>query len=93
MAAQKQEEQPRAEQEKQGHHQLRLIIGEQVMQLLGRPTGLHSVQVRKVWDDHYRVNVFVAVDAACSKVAHSYFLVTDGDGNIVAATPKITKQY
>jgi hypothetical protein len=31
--------------------------------------------------------------ASLTKVAHSYFLVADSDGNIVASTPKITKQY
>jgi hypothetical protein len=95
MAAQKQEEQTRAERDKKVHQQLDLIIGEQVLHQLGQPTGLHSVQVRKVWDDHYRVNVFVGVgvDTGCAKVAHSYFLVTDGAGNIVASTPKLTRQY
>ena len=93
MPAQQKEKQPRAERDKQVDKQLDLIIGEQVMHLLGQPGGLHSVQVRKVWDDHYRVNVFVGVDAVCTRVAHSYFLLTDAAGNIVAATPKITRQY
>jgi hypothetical protein len=51
------------------------------------------VQVRSLWGDHYRVNVFVGPDPAMAKVAHSYFLVADGDGNILASTPTITRQY
>jgi len=93
MPAKQQEEQHRAERDKQVHQQLHLVIGEQVMHILGQPFDLHSVQVRKVWDDHYRVNIFVGADAGCAKIAHSYFLVTDGNGNIVDSVPKITKQY
>jgi hypothetical protein len=37
--------------------------------------------------------VLVGVDAASVRVAHSYFVVTDSDENILPATPKITKEY
>jgi hypothetical protein len=91
---------PTTEQDKQqsGHeereeHQLNAAIGKQVMHALGQPGDLHSVQVRHLWGKRYRVNVFVGVDAASAKVAHSYFLVATGDGNIIASTPEITKQY
>jgi hypothetical protein len=89
----KQQEENHAEGEKQLRQQLQAIIGEQVMQILGQPGGLHRVQVRKLWDDCYRVNVYTGRDAASAIVAHSYFLVTDGQGNIVGATPRITKHY
>jgi len=69
------------------------LIRRQVIQALGRPTDLRNVQVRKVWKHHYRVNVIVGVNAGSIRVANSYFLVTDGDGSLIAATPKITKQY
>jgi hypothetical protein len=72
---------------------LRLVIGERVIQALGEPGGLHRVQVRHLWGDHYRVNVLVGVDAASATIAHSYFLVTDGAGHILAATPKLSKRY
>jgi predicted NBD/HSP70 family sugar kinase len=64
-----------------------------VMHALGQPGGLHSVQVRPLWGDYYRVNVFVGVDAASARVAHSYFLVADGHGNVLEATPEIIRQY
>jgi hypothetical protein len=69
------------------------VIGEHVLSALGRPNNLHCVQVRRLWDDHYRVNVFVGKDAACATVAHSYFLVADSDGTIVESTPKVAKCY
>jgi hypothetical protein len=72
---------------------LNTLIGAQVIRTLGEPTGLHTVQVRRLWEDHYRVNVFVGVDATTAKVAHSYFLVADGDGNVIASTPEITRRY
>jgi len=93
MATQQQEEQSRANRDKQVRQQLDLIVGEQVMHNLGQPIGLHSIQVRKLWDDHYRVNVYIGIDAVSAKVAHSYFLVTDSNGNITTATPSITRQY
>jgi hypothetical protein len=72
---------------------LNALIEQQVSHTLGRPGDLLSVQVRQLWERHYRVNVFVGVDVASAKVGHSYFLVVDSDGIILAATPKITRQY
>jgi hypothetical protein len=72
---------------------LRALIGEQVMHTLGKPDDLLGVQVRELWEDHYRVNVLVGVDPAFVRVADSYFVVADGEGNIVASTPKVTRQY
>lgn len=69
------------------------VIGKHVMHTLGHPGDLHGVQVRRLWEDHYRVNVFVGLDAASVKVAHSFFLETDNDGNIIACNPKITRHY
>ena len=39
------------------------------------------------------VNVFVGTGIASARVAHSYFLLVDDEGNIVASTPEITGQY
>jgi len=64
-----------------------------VMNVLGRPSNLQRVQVQQVWQDHYRVNIFVGADAVSATVAHSYFLVTDDSGKIVRSTPAIGKQY
>ncbi len=92
MPAQEQGKQ-HVDQEKQARQQRKAVIRKNVIDTLGQPHGLHGVQVRHLWEDHYRVNVFVGVDAASAKVAHSYFLVADSDGNILASTPKITRQY
>ncbi len=72
---------------------LAAAIGGQVMRALGRPADPFRVQVRRLWEDRYRVNVLVGGDATSTTVAHSYFLVADGDGAITAATPAITRRY
>src|SRR5882672_2335020 len=92
MSTQQQESEHKV-QEKLARQQRKVAIGQHVMHTLGKPGDLHAVQVRNLWDDHYRVNVFVGPDAASAKDAHSYFLVADSDGNILASTPKITRQY
>jgi len=88
---------PEAEQHKdmelRKRETLRAFIGGQVMQTLGQPGNLLMVQVRPLWEDRYRVNVFVGADIACAKVAHSYFLAADGDGKILRSTPQIAKRY
>jgi hypothetical protein len=77
----------------QDRARLSALIGERVMDGLGEPGSLRDVQVRHLWEDRYRVNVFIGQDAASALVAHSYFLVADGDGNIVSSTPEITRSY
>ncbi len=82
-----------AEQAKQTHEQRSSVIVSQLLQTLGRPITLYRVEVRHLWDDYYRANVFVGADAASTRVAHSFFLATDEDGNIIASVPDITKKY
>jgi hypothetical protein len=72
---------------------LRALIGEQVMNALGEPKNLYRLLVRPLWKDHYRVNILVGENAGATTIARSYFLQVDSDGNIVKASPKITKQY
>ena len=87
-------EQPKEEKlETDKRETLNDLIREQVIHALGTPADLRMVQVRKVWKDHYRVNVIVGVNAGSVRVANSYFLKIDGDGSLMDATPKITKQY
>jgi hypothetical protein len=88
-----QQEKRRAAQEVPAYERQNAAIGGHVMRALGQPGALHGVQVRQLWEGHYRVNVLVGADASSVRVAHSYFLVTDGDGNVLVSTPSITRQY
>jgi hypothetical protein len=69
------------------------LISEQVIYTLGEPAGLHKVQVQRLWEDHYRVNVLIGPDAVSARIANSYFLTADSDGKIIASNPKLTKRY
>jgi hypothetical protein len=81
------------EMEQHEREKLTNLIRKQVINALGTPIDLQRVQVHKVWNHHYRVNVFVGVNAASVRVANSYFLVIDNDGSLIATTPKIVRQY
>jgi hypothetical protein len=91
MSTTKQQEQLHEEQERRGRVTTRLAQG--VLRRLGEPAGLLSVQVRLLWEGRYRVNVLVGPDVSSARVAHSYFLSADGDGNVVTCVPEITKCY
>ncbi len=69
------------------------LIKKWVLDMLGEPVDLREVQVRRLWPDRYRVNILVGVDAASVRIAHSFFLEANRDGDIVGSTPGITKQY
>jgi hypothetical protein len=92
MTATEQSERKRKEDER-GDDKRCSGIGERVIRALGRPEALHAVQVRRLWGDHYRVNVLVGAEAMSASVAHSYFLVVDEDGAIRESTPEITRRY
>jgi len=91
MPAKKQSEQPATEL-KENQQAQNAEIGKHVLRVLGQPANLCRIQVWRLWEDHYWVNVLVG-ELATTRVAHSYFLVTDGGGNIVASTPEIKRQY
>jgi hypothetical protein len=69
------------------------LIGEQVISLLGRPPNFFNLQIRNLWGDRYRANVFVGPNAAAATINHSFFLVTDGAGNITASNPPIARTF
>jgi hypothetical protein len=80
------------EAEGQRRERLEALIASAVLRALGRPDDLHSVQVRWLWDQYCRVNVLTG-DAASAVITHSYFLTTDGAGEILEASPPIAKRY
>jgi hypothetical protein len=89
----RQEGQRRSEQKALEAGLLESVLRDNVMLDLGRPAGLHHVQVRLVFGTSYRVNVYVGEDAASAKVAHSYFVQADGDGKILSSSPAIVRAY
>lgn len=72
---------------------LATAIAASVLRALGKPADLFRVSVVRLWESHYRVNVQTGPDAVSARVAHSYFLVVDGGGAVLAATPAIARLY
>ena len=69
------------------------FISKKVLLALGRPTNLCRIQVRRLWEDHYRVNVLVGTEVYSARIGHSYFLVMDAEDNIIRCMPPLAKQY
>src|SRR5262249_35912065 len=82
-----------ADPKKQEGKRISATIARHVLDALGQPGELHEVQVRRLWEDYFRVNVYVGADAASARVVDSFFLRADGDGNILTSTPEITKRH
>jgi hypothetical protein len=68
-------------------------IGRAVMSALGSPDDFLRVTIRKVTVDGYRVNVVAGTDATSTRIAHSYFVTADEDGNVTASSPAIARLY
>jgi hypothetical protein len=69
------------------------LIEEQVIHVLGRPPNLVGVQVRNLWGDRYRVNVFVGLNAASASIIRSFFLIVDDTGRITKSMPEIARAF
>ena len=82
-----------AEQAEPTHEQRSSVIVGQLLKALGKPDAPYRVEIRHLWENHYRANVFVGADAASTRVAHSFFLLADENGDILASAPVITKKY
>ena len=64
-------------------------IRQRVMHTFGQHDLPYAVQVRRLWGDHYRVNVFLGADGTSARIAPSYFVQADAEGNIIDSTPRL----
>ena len=72
---------------------LSVLIGRQVVHSLGSPNDMLKVKVHPLGNDRYRVNVLVGKDIASARIADSFFLTADAQGNIVKSSPEIVRLY
>jgi len=72
---------------------LRALIRTQVVRLLGTPEDMLKVLVHPVGQDSFRVNVVVGKSASTARIADSFFLTADADGNILTSSPRIVRLY
>jgi len=63
------------------------------MRVLGKPRDLFRVSAVQLWRNHYRVNVQTGADAVSVRIAHSFFVEVDENGNIVESVPVLERQY
>jgi hypothetical protein len=70
-----------------------VLIGQQVMDVLGEPDGLFRVQICHLWESSYRVNIFVGPNSVEARIVNSHFLKVDDEGMITASTPRMKRQY
>jgi hypothetical protein len=83
---------PRKGEDLQGPEKLKALIGSHVRRALGESGGKGRVEVRPLWDGHYRVNLVVGDGPGCGTIARSFVLRADGAGNDLESTPKLTRQ-
>jgi hypothetical protein len=88
-----QQPEQRNHQERRRRDALDSLIREQIIHGLGEPRDLLKVQVRPLWNNYYRANVFTGTDAVSAQITDSYFLTADDDGAIIASTPEIARKY
>ena len=91
--ATKQRDEPQTDADDGGQPRRNAAIGRHVLHGLGQPGALLRVDVRHLWEDHFRVNVVVGPDATSARIAHSFFLTADGDGKILASCPTMARAY
>ena len=72
---------------------LNAVIGRHVVHSLGSPNDMLKVKVHPLGNDRYRVNVLVGKNVASARIADSFFLTADAEGNIVSSSPKIVRLY
>lgn len=68
-------------------------IGQRVMDALGRPANFQRLQIRRLWENRYRINVHVGEQALASHLAHSFFIAVDDNGDILTSAPAIERRY
>lgn len=93
---------PPKEAEKKAPPDLSVPIAMGVLAQLGHPKNLHEVQVHHLWDNRYRVNVWVVEkhkkgiygdDTFGLVIKHSYFIWASPEGGIVNSNPPIQRVY
>jgi hypothetical protein len=72
---------------------LKALIRSQVVRSLGTPDDMLKVLVHPVGQDSFRVNVVVGKSVSSARIADSFFLTADGDGNILTSSPEIARLY
>ena len=60
---------------------------------IGRAADFLRVTARRVTETGHRVNVIAGDDPTKARIAHSFFVTTDADGNLTGSAPPIVRRY
>ena len=70
-------------------------IADRVFERLGKPRDLFRIQIRPLWSDYFRVNVYREVEASQAlprvEMTDSFFVTTDHES--FTARPVIERKY
>ena len=76
------------------------FVKEQVLQKLGTPKNLFRITAGNMWENKWRVNVWLThkwqgdgTEVDTHLIDHSYFIHTAEDGTITKSSPEIEKEH
>lgn len=69
------------------------LIRQQILKALGTPKDLLLVQVRELWAGRFRVNIILGDALKSSRVAESYYVVTDLESKVISTVPSLQRRY
>jgi hypothetical protein len=75
---------------------LESIVQTQVLEQLGKPKNLISVKAHNVFDNCWRVDVWLQVEPDnmySRRIVHSYFIKTSPEGGFTYSNPEIVRLY
>jgi hypothetical protein len=76
----------------QDQDRLKAVIRSCVLDALGGKNCLGRVEVRALWSDYYRVNIFMGDSPGSITIASSFFIEADENGNIVQSQPPLKRR-
>lgn len=65
-------------------------IRSQVVGTLGEQDCFQHIQVRRLWENRYRVNVLAGSSSLCVEILHSFFVISDDEGTILTSLPEMS---
>ena len=72
------------------------VIQEAVLERLGKPDDFWKVDVKPLWENRFRVNVWTEQMGRIGpthRIVDSFFIVASPEGGIVESRPQISKKY
>ena len=78
--------------------ELKEAIEQKVLKRLGKPPSFHKIEARHLWDNKWRVNIWIKFYNTGDKVVPGFsitdsFFVEVSKTNRVSTSPKIVKKY